>query len=213
MMPNPKPHPLAQSLNAIQAASFLQAHGKTRTATQRNQELADVDLNNDGRIAFIEYLLLHYKVMILQEYYKRTDTEPEEDLSGDGVGITGVGPKLLDELFTLPQGLDPAIEHAIEAFTAHRREKAAKMKQLEDKAAAGGVKGMAAAQELRILQSADGTEENRIELTLAAAKRRASKHSGEEALQAQKRQMEEEMKKKAEDSKARLAARRAMFEK
>lgn len=199
-------------LNPVQAAGFLQHHGKTRTATQRNKELTDIDLNNDGRIAFIEYLLLHYKVMILEEYYNRVGGAPQEDLSNDGIGVIGVGNKLLEELFTFPQGLDPELERAIEAFTAHRREKAAKMKALEDKAAAGGVKGMTAAQELRIMQSADQTEENRIELTLQAAKRRAGKHSGAEALAAQKRAAEEELKKKAEESKARLAARRAMFE-
>merc|ERR1711916_260246 len=34
--------------------------------------------------------------MILTEFYKRHDMEPEEDLSKGGVGITGVGSKLLD---------------------------------------------------------------------------------------------------------------------
>ena len=58
--------------------------GKTRTGLQRKQELRDVDVNNDDRICFIEYLMLHYKVLILTEYYKRKGLEPEEDLTNDG---------------------------------------------------------------------------------------------------------------------------------
>ena len=41
-------------MNHIQAADFLQKHGKTRTGLQRKDELTDIDLNNDGKIAFIE---------------------------------------------------------------------------------------------------------------------------------------------------------------
>jgi len=59
-------------LNPIQAADFLQKNGKERTALQRKEELKDVDLDNNDRICFIEYLLLHFKAMILTEYYKRT---------------------------------------------------------------------------------------------------------------------------------------------
>ena len=38
-----------------QAADFLQRHGKTRTGIQRKHEVADVDLNHDGQISFIEF--------------------------------------------------------------------------------------------------------------------------------------------------------------
>ena len=71
----------AQNMNHIQAADFLQRHGKTRTGIQRKHEVEDVDINSDGRISFIEYLILHYKAMILGEYYKRHEKEPLEDLS------------------------------------------------------------------------------------------------------------------------------------
>ena len=102
--------------------------------------------------------MLHYKFMILTEYYKRLQKTPEEDLGTDAVGVVGVGEKLLDELFTLPIGLDPALEkvffffgetiiiyfwntyliflQAIEDFTATKREREKKMKTLEEKAAA-----------------------------------------------------------------------------
>ena len=77
---------------------------------QRRNEIKDIDLDKNDRIAFIEYLLLHYKRMILEEYYKRTEEKCEFDLSNDAVGICGVGYQLLDELFTIPSGLDPELE-------------------------------------------------------------------------------------------------------
>lgn len=40
----------------------MQRMGRTRTAMQRRAELADVDLDKNDKICFIEYLLLHYKV-------------------------------------------------------------------------------------------------------------------------------------------------------
>ncbi len=78
--------PDVTDLNAAQAADFLQQNGKTRTGTQRREELKDVDINMDDRISFLEYLLLHYKGMILREYYKRHKMTPEEDLSNDAIG-------------------------------------------------------------------------------------------------------------------------------
>ncbi len=140
----------SQNMNHIQAADFLQKHGKTRTGIQRKHEVEDVDINSDGRISFIEYLILHYKAMILGEYYKRHEKEPLEDLSLDGVGITEVGAKLLEELFSMPAGLSPQLEEALETFAAEKKARQKKVDALTAKAEAGGVKGMAARQELRI---------------------------------------------------------------
>jgi len=142
-----------KDLNHVQASDFLQQNGKTRTGLERKKECKDIDLNSDGRICFIEYLLLHYKCMILKSYYKRTEKEPEEDLSNDGVGVTGVGPKVLEELFTLPLGLDPKLVAAIEEFTAKKRKREAKMAKLEKKAAKGGVLGKAAKNEIEQMMS------------------------------------------------------------
>lgn len=52
----------ATDLNAMQAADFLQKEGRERTGLQRKEEIRDVDLDGNDRIAYIEYLLLHYKV-------------------------------------------------------------------------------------------------------------------------------------------------------
>ena len=87
------------SLSGAGAADFLQKLGKTRTAKQRKDELADVDVNGDGRCSFIEFLLLNYKVLILGDYFKRKGMEPDVDLSSDGIGLTGVGDRLVEELY------------------------------------------------------------------------------------------------------------------
>jgi len=199
-------------LNPIMAADFLQKNGLERTATQRKEEIKDIDLDNNDRIAFIEYLMLHYKVMILTAFYKRLGKACPHDLSKGGIGVVGVGPQLLDELFTLPMGLDPALEKAIEDFMATKRAREAKFKELNAKAAAGGVKGLAATNEIKQLESQDLTEMNKVELTLNAAKKKASTQSGDVALQAKKKKEEEEEKAKRDASRNKLKNMAARFE-
>jgi len=153
--------------------------------------------------------------MILAEYHARRETAPPPNLAASrGVGLTGVGDMLVEELLTLPKGgVDPAVEAAIEAFAEAQRAKAARVAALAVRAAAGGVRGMAAAAELRALEAADTTETNRVELTLDAAKRRAEKRRGSVVVRNQKAAAEEEVRKAHEAQRSRMAARRAMFEK
>eukprot|EP00300_Choanocystis_sp_HF-7_P023910 c25298_g1_i1.p2 GENE.c25298_g1_i1~~c25298_g1_i1.p2 ORF type:complete len:268 (+),score=76.44 c25298_g1_i1:46-849(+) len=205
-------------LNPIQAADFLQKNGATRTATERRQELKDVDLDNNDRICFIEYLLLQYKVMILKDYHQRHGSTPSYDLGEEatGVGIVGVGEELLEELFTMPTSLDPELEAAIERFMAQKRERENRMKELGEKAKAGGVKGLTAGNELAQMLAADTTEMNRLELTLEAARRKAAKRGGggdnEAALAAAKKAKEDEEKLNRANSRAKLAAMSSRFE-
>jgi hypothetical protein len=199
-------------LNPIMAADFLQKNGLERTAVQRKDEILDIDLDNNNRIALIEYLLLHYKPMILAAYYKRKEQDCPFDLSKGGVGITGVGPQLLDELFTLPIGLDPELIAAIEEFTQKKKAREAKIKELQDKAGQGGVKGLAAANEIKQIETADMTDMNRIEITLAAAKRRAGTRSGDVALKKKQQQQEEEERLKREASRNKLKGMAAKWE-
>jgi len=200
------------SLNVVQAADFLHKNGIERTAQQRSAEVKDIDLDKNERISFIEYLLLHFKAMILGEFYKRLEVSPVEDLSNNCVGITGVGDKLLDELFTMPFGLSPELEKAIEEFTTSKKEKEVKLKKLNEVAKAGGVKGLAAENEIKQMEASDATESNRIELTLAAAKRKAQKNSGDTALAEKRKKEEAEKQKAAEEARARLAAKKNLWE-
>jgi len=118
---------------------------------------------------------------------------------------------LLEELFTMPMGINPEIEEAIAAFFAEKRAKEAKMTDLEAKAAIGGVKGLAAKNELAQMMAADSTEENKTELTLKAAQRRASKYSAADQLDKQKKQEAALAEQKRRASRANLAQRAAMF--
>jgi len=199
-------------LNFVQAAEFLQKNDKVRIAQQIKDELKDIDLDHNGRISFIEYLLIHFKVLVLAEFYKRYETNPVEDLSTDGVGVIGVGDKLLDELFEPKAGLPPDLVAAIEEFTRKKREKEAQIKDLEAKAAQGGVKGAAAANELLQVQAADRTDMNRLELTLNAAKRKASKGSSDAALQAKRKKEEDERRKAEEEARAKMIERKKLWE-
>lgn len=199
-------------LNPVMAADFLQKNGLERTALERKEEIKDIDLDQNDRIAFIEYLLLHFKVMILKAYYKRHEQNCPHDFSRGGIGVTGVGAELLEELFTMPMGLDPELEAAIEEFTAQKNARLEKMKQLEDTAAKGGVKGLAAVNEIKQIESQDTTWLNRMEITLNAAKKRASKNSGAEALAAKQAKEEAEARAKQEASRAKLKAKTALWE-
>lgn len=201
-------------LNHIQASNFLQKHGKTRTAMERKRELNDVDFNKDGKISFVEYLMLHFKVMILQLYYTRMELEPEEDLSNDGIGVDGVGLKLVDELFTVPRGINPALVSAIEQYTEQKAARENKIKVFQAKIAKGGVRGKAAEREMSVfMKSTDATEENRIELTLQAARRKADKRRGSVVLRAAKAQAEVDLKQQIEQSRSKLKDRVALFNK
>ena len=207
----------SDELNPAQAGDLLQKLDATRTALERRSELEDIDLDNNDQIAYIELLLLLYKVPILREYYKRHGTTPSFDLGEEatGVGITGVGEELLDELFYMPSAMPPELEAAIETFMAQKREREERIASLEAMASAGGVKGLTAKNELEQMMAADLTEMNRMELTLDAARRKALKNggsSGDAALAEKRKKAEEEEAAKRAASRARMAARAAMFE-
>ncbi|GAB5359277.1 hypothetical protein AAMO2058_000530500 [Amorphochlora amoebiformis] len=200
-----------KDLNHVQASDFLQQNGKTRTGLERKKECKDIDLNSDGRICFIEYLLLHYKAMILKAYYKRKEIPIVEDLSRDGIGVVGVGGKILEELFTMPMGLDPKLIAAIEEFTAKKRAREKKIQKLEKQAEKGGVLGKAARNEIDQMMSQDLTTMNRVELTLNAAKRKGAKNSGAAELQARKEEEEKKKNSKLAAGRSKMAAMAAMW--
>ena len=153
--------------------------------------------------------------MILEEYYKRHSelSVPAGYLDNFSIGVTGVGYALLEELFTMPEGMNEELERAISEFYAAKRARENKMKELEDKSEITGVKGLQAKNELAQMLSQDQTETNKMEMTLNAAKRRAMKTSGSELLAQKKKAQEEEEKKKLQEGRAKMQARSAMFEK
>ncbi len=171
---------LKHELDGGAAAVFLEKNGKHRTAIQRNQELADIDMDKNGKTSFIEYMLLHFKVMILKEYYKRKGTEPDVDLSNDGVGLLGVGDIMIEELFSPPAGLDPDLEKMMAEFSLEHTKREQQIADLEAVVAQGGVKGMAAKNQLAALKAQDTSAMNALEAKIASAIKKAQKKTEEE---------------------------------
>lgn len=170
----------ADSMSPAVAADFFQKNGQTRTAMQRKAELADVDVNGDGRTSFIEYLVLHFKIMILEEFFARKSEAPDVDMDNNGVGLTGVGERLIEELFAPPQGVDLELEKMMKEFAITRAARAKEIAGLEEIVAAGGVKGMSAKTTLDSLKKEDTSALNAIEARIAAAIKKTEKKTHEE---------------------------------
>jgi len=160
-------------LDFVGASDFSQKNGKTRTATQIKGELKDVDVDSNGRTSFIEYLLLHYKIMILESFYKRKGVEPEVELKDDGVGLVGVGDQLILELYSPALGMDPELEKMMRDFALHKKTRETKIAELEAIIAQGGVKAMATKAELDKITSENGAELNHLEAKIKAATKKA----------------------------------------
>jgi len=91
------------------------------------------------------------------------------------------------------------------------------MEDLEKLAAAGGVKALAAKNELEQMKAADQLEMNRNEITAGAKKRYAEKNATDPYEEEQKRLAKEKAEKdaaeqaKRDEARARLAARAGQF--
>ena len=171
-----------QSMSGGAAADFLQKLGKTRTAKQRKDEIGDVDANGDGRCYFIEFLLLNYKVMILGDYFKRKGMEPDVDLGNDGVGLIGVGDRLVEELYAPVPGLDPELDNMMKTFALDQATQASKIAELQVIVDGGGVKAMAAKTSLEKLKTTDVSSMNALEARIAAAIKKGSKKADEQMV-------------------------------
>lgn len=168
------------TLSAAGAAGFLQGLGLTRTALQRKAELQDVDVTGDGRTSFIEYLLLHFKILILEEHFKRKGTEPDVDMGNQGVGLTGVGDRLVEELFSIPAGLDPELESLMQQFSVEHKKREDDIAELRRLVGEGGVKGMAAKSQLDSKLNEDQSAMHAVEAKIASAIKKAHKKAKDE---------------------------------
>jgi len=200
----------ADSMSPAVAADFFQKNGQTRTAMQRKAELADVDVNGDGRTSFIEYLVLHFKIMILEEFFARKGEAPDVDMTSGGVGLTGVGERLIEELFAPPQGIDPELEKMMKDFAATRAARAGEIAALEEVVAGGGVKGMSAKTSLDSLKKEDSSALHAIEARIGAAIKKTDKKTHEEV---ERREAESAAKLADEHAKHKggLASKQAAF--
>ena len=177
------------------AHQFLEKRGETVTAAALREQLKIIDVDNNHRLSFLEYALFRFQ-------------------KTPGAFFT--------ELKNPSRGGGEALRAAIEAYRLvlkKREERADKMAALEAAAAAGGVKGMAAKNQLAQMHTEDQLAMNKAEITTAATKRRAEKNAVDPFEEEQKRQAEEkakrdeEEKQKREAARGRLAAKAAMFNK
>jgi len=172
--------PGKETLSQASAANFLQKLDMAMTATQLKNQLKEFDFNGDGRLSFIEFMCLKYKIMILKEFYDRKGLPHPDSLQGDPMALTGVGPQIIEEMFAPPQGVDPELEKMMNAFAASQGGRLQKISELEAVVAAGGVKAIPAQKELESLKNSNSSELNHLEAKIAAAIKKAGKAATEE---------------------------------
>jgi len=157
----------------VATADLFHKLGKPRTATQQKAELKDVDLDANGDMSLVEYLIIHFKCMILNSYFSRKGMEPDVDMSTDGVGLVGVGLRLVTEMYSPPLGLDPELEKMMKDFMISKKEREIAIKEKEAVIAQGGVKAMAVKAELEKLTASNESDLNHLEAKIKASTKKA----------------------------------------
>lgn len=152
-------------------------YDKTFTSKkQRDAIFGELDVNGDGRVTFIEYLLFHYKPMILGEYYKRRGQQAPAKLESaiGHIGDLRVVDILVEELFEVPAGVDADFDKASAEFFTATQERNAKIAELKEKIAnVGKVKGMGLQKELDSLQKE--SEKGKQDVHVNAGRARVTK--------------------------------------
>jgi hypothetical protein len=193
--------PKDREMNEFVAHLFLERKGETLTVKALRDYLTEIDLDKNNNVAFIEYALWKYK-KTLAELFKPSGASPE-----------------------LIEALNKAIE-AFQQALAIRKVREEKMAELERTAALGGVKGMAAKNQLDQMKAEDVLAQNKREINSAAAKRKAQKavdnddgsaarekalKEEAERLEAERIAKEEADRKAKADSRDRLKAKASLW--
>jgi len=180
-------------LEEHKAHLFLERRGETLTVQQLRLTLKDIDVDNNNRVAFLEYALFKWKKTPQQFFVE----------------------------LAKPQKGGAALEAAIAEYRkvlAIREARENRIEELKADAAAGGVKGAKAKNELAQLLHEDQLNQNKAEITSAAKKRAAEKVAIDPYAEEQKRLEEEKKKKEAEEkakqdeSRAKLKAKTSLWE-
>ncbi|MES1908571.1 MAG: hypothetical protein MHM6MM_001481 [Cercozoa sp. M6MM] len=141
------------ALDEWRAHRFLEALGETLTALAMRAKLREIDLDSDGKMSFIEYLVSRYEKTV-NELMSR--------------------PQGTNEMLARAQQALDAVQAEIASIEAQKT-------RLEAEANGGGVKAFRAKAELAQLLAADQTGLNRALITAEAAVRKASKMGGGDA--------------------------------
>jgi len=182
-------------LDEHQTHIFLEKKGEAATVVEFREKMRDIDLDFNKRVSVTEYLLFKYKKTLKDLF----EAKPSAHLI-----------KLLEDAITQYQAVFKA-----------KKEREAKIAELEKIVAQGGKDAAKAKAELKGLQGHDTTKDASDEISALANKLKAkralanpeeeNKRIQEEAFKeeqarvaAEQRKKEEEDKRKAEESKQRL---------
>lgn len=184
-----------QELNEFEAHRFLEKKGESKTVKDMREELAEIDLDMNKRVAFIEYLLFRYKKTLKDLFTAKPNS-----------------------------ALLAKLERAIEQYKAvfeEKKKRESTMADLERRAQAGDNK---AKSELRRMQMDDPAGEAKNEMQALQQKlaaKRALRNPQEEEdrlykeeqerVAAQKADQEAEEKRKRDESRNRLKNRAALW--
>ena len=150
------------------------------------------------------------QVLIVREYFERHHKEPTVSLENSGVGLMTVGPMLLEELFTTSNE-DAETRRALHDFLTSQNTVSERIMALKKLSVAGGVKGLAAKNELAQLENQDTTALNQLKVKLEAAQRNIKK-SKLKNLQSSQQRNKEFVENEMVQSRKRLAERAARFQ-
>eukprot|EP00511_Aplanochytrium_stocchinoi_P007123 CAMPEP_0204839056 /NCGR_PEP_ID=MMETSP1346-20131115/32919_1 /ASSEMBLY_ACC=CAM_ASM_000771 /TAXON_ID=215587 /ORGANISM="Aplanochytrium stocchinoi, Strain GSBS06" /LENGTH=454 /DNA_ID=CAMNT_0051975517 /DNA_START=95 /DNA_END=1459 /DNA_ORIENTATION=+ len=143
---------------------------------QRDAIFKELDLDGNGQVTFIEYLLHHYKPMMLEEYFKRMCQTPPNKLESV-IGVIGnrkVVDILIEELFEPPAGADEKLDSALAAFIKEKEERTERIIALKDQLkTVGKVKGIGLQKELVTLEKE--AEEHKDDVHVVAGIKRVQK--------------------------------------
>lgn len=161
-----------RELDEFEAHRFLEKRGETKTVADLRDQLKLIDLDTNNKVAFIEYLLFKYK-------------------------------KTPKDLFTAkPNSAALAkLEKAIQQYKAvfeEKKQKEARIKELEAIVAQGGKDAAKAKVELKRLQMEDPSGETKNEMNAIHAKL-AAKRALANPEEEERRVFEEEQKRLAEE--------------
>lgn len=155
-------------LEPDEATEFLRNHDLKRSSE-------DYLTDDHGSLSFIEFCCIKYKPMILKEFFQRYDKEPDVDLSQKPDEITNQNTRVMEEMFSPPAGLDPALEKLMAEFSLNHAKREKETIVLQKAVKKGGVKGLTAKNQLNSLENEDSTQMNTVEAKIGAAVKRAQK--------------------------------------
>mmetsp|Transcript_9720 Transcript_9720/g.11200 ORF Transcript_9720/g.11200 Transcript_9720/m.11200 type:complete len:434 (-) Transcript_9720:167-1468(-) len=143
---------------------------------QRDAIFKELDMDGNGEVTFLEYLLHHFKPMMLQEYFTRIgDNAPSKLESVVGrINKRKVVDILIEELFEVPAGADKDLDAAMGDMIKRNITRNERIMNLKDKLkTVGKVKGIGLQKEL--VQLEKEAQEEKEDVHVSAGIRRLNK--------------------------------------